>query len=88
MTDERTVPERGKMFHRQDCGVNSGDNFLHNFQSWMSQHNATGLIVRRYAGQWDTALNGNSALRAHTARAAGIELARGEGRHNVMSFGT
>ena len=73
MTDERTVPERGKLFHRQNCGVNSGDNFLHNFQSWMSQQNATG----------STALNGNSALRAHIAPAAGIELAHGEGRHVV-----
>ena len=83
MTDERTVPERGKLFHRQDCGVNSGDTFLHNFQSLMSQQNATGLIIRQYAGQWGTALNGNSALRTHIARATSIELTHYKERHVV-----
>ena len=31
--------------------------------------------VVNFAGKWDSALKGNSALRAHVARAAGIELA-------------
>ena len=30
----------------------------------------------KFADKWDSALRGNSALRAHVARAAGLELAR------------
>ena len=33
----------------------------------------------KFAGKWDSALKGNSALRAHVAPAAGIELAHREG---------
>ena len=33
-----------------------------------------------FAGKWDSALKGNSALRAHVARAMGIELAHSEGQ--------
>ena len=33
-----------------------------------------------FAGKWDSALNGNSALGAHVARAMGIELAHSEGQ--------
>ena len=35
----------------------------------------------KFAGKWDSALEGNSALRAHAARAAGIELAHNEGQY-------
>ena len=34
----------------------------------------------KFAGKWDSALKGNSALRAHVARAVGIELAHSEGQ--------
>ena len=34
----------------------------------------------KFAGKWDSALKGNSALRAHVARAMGIELAHSEGQ--------
>ena len=37
----------------------------------------------KFAGKWDSALKGNSALRAHVARAAGIELAHREGQHVI-----
>ena len=37
------------------------------------------------AGKWDSALKGNSALRAHVARAAGIELAHREDQY-VIDF--
>ena len=33
-----------------------------------------------FAGTWDSALKGNSALRAHVARTMGIELAHSEGQ--------
>ena len=33
-----------------------------------------------FAGKWDSALKGNSALRAHVARAMGIDLAYSEGQ--------
>ena len=36
-----------------------------------------------FAGKWDSALKGNSALRAHVARAAGIELAHNEGQYVI-----
>ena len=35
----------------------------------------------KFAGKWDSALIGNSALRAHVARAVGIELAHSEGQY-------
>ena len=34
----------------------------------------------KFTSKWDSALKGNSALRAHVARAAGIELAHNEGQ--------
>ena len=37
----------------------------------------------KFAGKWDFALKGNSAFRAHVARAAGIELAHSEGQYVV-----
>ena len=37
----------------------------------------------KFAGKWDSALKGNSALRAHAARAAGIELAHSEGQYVI-----
>ena len=37
----------------------------------------------KFVGKWDSALKGNSALRAHVARAAGIELAHNEGQYVV-----
>ena len=37
----------------------------------------------KFAGNWDSALKGNSALRAHVARAAGIELAHNEGQYVI-----
>ena len=39
----------------------------------------------KFAGSWNSALKGSSALRAHAARAAGIELAHTEGQ-NVIHF--
>ena len=41
-----------------------------------------------FAGKWDSAFKGNSALRAHVARAAGIELAHREGQYVTPFFGT
>ena len=38
-----------------------------------------------FAGKWDSSLMEISALRAHVARATGIELARREGQ-NVIHF--
>ena len=38
----------------------------------------------KFAGKWDSALKGNSALRAHVARAAGIELAHSEGQLKII----
>ena len=40
----------------------------------------------KFAGKWDSALKGNSALRAHVARAAGIDLAHSEGKYVIHSF--
>ena len=37
----------------------------------------------KFAGEWDSALKGSSALRAHVARAAGIELAHSEGQYVI-----
>ena len=37
----------------------------------------------KFAGKWDSALKGNSAVRAHVARAAGIELAHSEGQYVI-----
>ena len=37
----------------------------------------------KFAGEWDSALKGNSALRAHVAWAAGIELANSEGQYGI-----
>ena len=37
----------------------------------------------KFTGYWDSAFKGNSALRAHVARAAGIELAHSEGQHVI-----
>ena len=37
----------------------------------------------KFAGEWDSALKGNSALRAHVARAVGIELAHNEGQYVI-----
>ena len=37
----------------------------------------------QFAGKWDSALKGNSALRAHVAREAGIELAHSEGQYVI-----
>ena len=37
----------------------------------------------QFAGKCDSALKGNSALRAHVARAAGIELAHSEGQYVI-----
>ena len=37
----------------------------------------------KFAGTWDSALKGNSALGAHVARAVGIELAHSEGQHVI-----
>ena len=37
----------------------------------------------KFAGKWDSVLKGNSALRAHVARAAGTELAHNEGQHVI-----
>ena len=37
----------------------------------------------KFAGKWDSALKGNSALRPHVARAAGIDLAHREGQHVI-----
>ena len=37
----------------------------------------------KIAGKWDSALEGNSALRAHVARASGIELAHREGQYVI-----
>ena len=37
----------------------------------------------KFAGKWDSALKGNSALRGHVARAAGIELAHSEGQYVI-----
>ena len=37
----------------------------------------------KFAGKWDSALKGNSALRAHVAQAAGVELAHREGQHVI-----
>ena len=37
----------------------------------------------KFAGEWDSALKGKSALRAHVARAAGIELAHIEGQYVI-----
>ena len=39
-----------------------------------------------FAGKWDSALKGNSALRAHVARAMGIELAHSEGQFVIHFF--
>ena len=39
----------------------------------------------KFAGKWDSALKGNSALRAQVARAAGIEMVHREGQ-NVILF--
>ena len=36
-----------------------------------------------FAGKWDSALKGNSALRAHVARAMGIKLAHSEGQYVI-----
>ena len=36
-----------------------------------------------FAGKWYSSLKGNSALRAHVARAAGIELAHSEGQYVI-----
>ena len=48
-------------------------------------HHALGISTHqsmdvKFAGKWGSALKGNSALRAHVARAAGIELAHNEGQ--------
>ena len=40
-----------------------------------------------FAGKWDSALKGNSALRAHVARAAGIELAHRGSICNPLCLG-
>ena len=40
-----------------------------------------------FFGNWDSALKGNSALRAHVARAAGIELAHRGSICNPLSLG-
>ena len=40
----------------------------------------------KFVGMWDSALKGNSALRAHVARAAGIELAHSEGQYVIHFF--
>ena len=40
-----------------------------------------------FVGKWDSAFKGNSALRAHVARAAGIELAHREGQYVTLSLG-
>ena len=37
----------------------------------------------KFAGKWDSALKGNSALRAHVARAAAIESAHNEGQYVI-----
>ena len=37
----------------------------------------------KFAGKWDFALKGNSALRAHVARAVGIELSHSEGQYVI-----
>ena len=37
----------------------------------------------KFAGKWDSALKCNSALRAHVARAVGIELAHIEGQYVI-----
>ena len=43
----------------------------------------------KFAGKWDSALKGNSALRAHVARAVGIELAHSDGQCVIhFVFGT
>ena len=39
-----------------------------------------------FAGKCDSALKSNSALRAHVARAMGIELAHSEGQFVIHSF--
>ena len=39
-----------------------------------------------FAGKWDFALKGNSALRARVARAVGIELAHSEGQYVIHSL--
>ena len=50
---------------------------------WVSAHISQWDV--KFAGKWDSALKGNSALRAHVARAAGIELAHNRG-HYVIHF--
>ena len=40
----------------------------------------------KFAGKWDSALKGNSALRAHVARAAGIELVHNDGQCVIHFF--
>ena len=40
----------------------------------------------KFAGKWNTAMKGNPALRAHVARAAGIELAHSEGQYWVFRW--
>ena len=37
----------------------------------------------QFAGKWDSAVKGNSALRAHVASEAGIELAHSEGQYVI-----
>ena len=44
----------------------------------VSAHNSQWDV--NFAGKWDSALKGNSALRAHVARAVGIELGHSEGQ--------
>ena len=43
----------------------------------ISTHQSMGV---NFVGKWDSAVKGNSALRAHVARAMGIELAHSEGQ--------
>ena len=45
---------------------------------WYQHTSVNGMSI--FAGKWDSALKGNSALRAHVARAMGIELAHSEGQ--------
>ena len=48
---------------------------------WVSAHISQWDV--KFAGKWDSALKGNSALRAHVARAAGIELAHNRGHYVI-----
>ena len=50
-----------------------------------TQHTASpcAWAQHKFAGKWDSALKGNSALRAHVARVAGIELVHSEGQYAV-----